>query len=288
LKKCLLFGASTGGQNFLKNQTEYDVKAIIDNDLNKQGKYLNGLLVISPEQINQYSYDYIIVTSIYFESITEQLVKHLGVSQDKIIYPPKRWLKKEDINTFEHKETRAMAINVLQFTCEYLEKNDKEYCVLLGTLLGLVRDGDLIPWDDDIDIGIKRFFNEKNFIDDFKKYFDGKIPNCSFLVKESEEYGIVGLDIKIHNPEIYPFTLSIDFMVEGDEYFYLPLDTFPKEYFRKYEQIEFEGRLYRAPYPKEEFLTYTYGDWKTVRKHVSYQDNTNTYSEPKGLNIVEI
>ena len=39
-------------------------------------------------------------------------------------------------------------------TIELLAKNDIPYWVCHGTLLGLIRDKRLIPWDHDIDIGL--------------------------------------------------------------------------------------------------------------------------------------
>ena len=40
-----------------------------------------------------------------------------------------------------------------------LDKNEISYWVCHGTLLGIVRDKDLIPWDHDIDIAV---WDEKN------------------------------------------------------------------------------------------------------------------------------
>ena len=37
---------------------------------------------------------------------------------------------------------------------ELCRNNDINYCILFGTLLGSVREGKIIRWDDDIDIGM--------------------------------------------------------------------------------------------------------------------------------------
>ena len=45
-------------------------------------------------------------------------------------------------------------INLLKILTEYLNENNITYWIIGGTLLGSVRHGDIIPWDDDVDIGI--------------------------------------------------------------------------------------------------------------------------------------
>jgi phosphorylcholine metabolism protein LicD len=45
-------------------------------------------------------------------------------------------------------------IDLLDILTKYLDDNNITYWIIGGTLLGSVRHGDIVPWDDDVDIGI--------------------------------------------------------------------------------------------------------------------------------------
>ncbi len=66
-------------------------------------------------------------------------------------------------------------------TIDILKKNNVDYWVCHGTLLGIIRDGQLLSWDNDIDIGILETKNNKeqiismfleNGFEKKKKFFD--------------------------------------------------------------------------------------------------------------------
>ncbi|WP_339295016.1 TylF/MycF/NovP-related O-methyltransferase [Paenibacillus sp. FSL W7-1279] len=84
--KVIIFGAGNGGSRvFYLLDQQYEVIAFADNNLAKQGRSLYSKPIISPERINNYSYDYIIIANLQSESIITQLVDDNDVSRDKII-----------------------------------------------------------------------------------------------------------------------------------------------------------------------------------------------------------
>jgi len=52
-------------------------------------------------------------------------------------------------------EHQKKCIALLAFLKELCEKHGLQYCLVAGNVLGAVRHGGFIPWDDDIDIGVK-------------------------------------------------------------------------------------------------------------------------------------
>lgn len=50
----------------------------------------------------------------------------------------------------------ALLLDALRSVDRYLRRHDMEYWLTGGALLGAFRSGDLLPWDDDIDLGMRR------------------------------------------------------------------------------------------------------------------------------------
>lgn len=279
----IVFGASKAGENYLKNQTKYNVLAIADNDIQKQGRYIKGIKVIPPVQISDYQYDYIVIASMFIEGITKQLIESLSVGKEKIIYVPKRLLKIEECETFRDIETKKLAYKYLEKLSRFFVNNNYRYYLNFGTLLGVVRDGDLIPWDDDIDIAVLKNFDENLFLDKIKMTCHLDNVEVEYLVKRKPQLGLVGLDVVINTENTFPFTISVDLLIEDDDKYRLPIDIVPKHYFAKQQPLQLANIELFGPYPVEKYLTYVYKDWKVIKKDVTYENNTTTYDEPKDM-----
>lgn len=67
------------------------------------------------------------------------------------------------------KELRELQMQILDKIDEYCRENDLTYYLSSGTLLGAVRHGGYIPWDDDIDIYMPRASFDR-FVNDYDDY----------------------------------------------------------------------------------------------------------------------
>ena len=81
-------------------------------------------------------------------------------------------------------ELQTMLLEMLAWFHGFCQKNKIRYYILGGTMLGAIRHGGFIPWDDDIDVGIPRkdyeklLRNKEEYLADepryvFESYLDG-------------------------------------------------------------------------------------------------------------------
>lgn len=93
----------------------------------------------------------------------------------------------------ELKKFQKEYIRYLKVLIDFFEANDIKYSLAYGTLLGAIREHDMIPWDTDIDLWL--------FEDEMLKIekLSSKLPNCFYFrsYKNNEEfYGLNRVYIK--------------------------------------------------------------------------------------------
>lgn len=290
--KIILFGASKGGENYIANHPDVEIVAIADNDSMKHGLTLLGRQIIAPTEIMAHDFDSVVITSQWVDQIHSQLTSELGISASKITIPNKQAVKAdlpfEDKETLDFAQTLACTIN------QFCRRHDILFCLDSGTLLGAVRDKGLIAWDDDIDFAIDRanFVKLQSKLQDLNTVLTERF-NVDWHIVILNVNGIdscINIEFSNSNTSKYVlFDVSIQCREAVNGYSELlssgGLFFAPAKHFDSYEPITFLGETFCAPYDREGFLTFMYGNWQTPRKTTQiteYENRRATLPIPEG------
>lgn len=123
-----------------------------------------------------------------------------------------------NMRKLDAEEVKKIQIEILDYVDDFCRKNDMNYWLDSGSLIGAVRHKGFIPWDDDIDIGMLRpdyekflkVFNKNNSkykvssveIDENCAFPYGKIFDTATVLYEPDERGIkssIGVDLFIYD-----------------------------------------------------------------------------------------
>ena len=80
------------------------------------------------------------------------------------------------MKSIDEKELKSLQLDIMQYVHDFCEANNLKYFLAYGSLLGAVRHGGYIPWDDDIDIVMPRQDYEK-----FRESFNISSGNYKFI-----------------------------------------------------------------------------------------------------------
>jgi len=98
-------------------------------------------------------------------------------------------------------EVQTMLLDLMKTVHQFMEEHHLPYYLLGGSALGAIRHGGFIPWDDDIDIGMKR--------DDYERFialsdrFDSRYEVANLWNQKNCDYGLTRIYINhtyIDNP----------------------------------------------------------------------------------------
>jgi molybdopterin/thiamine biosynthesis adenylyltransferase len=144
--------------------------------------------------------------------------------------------------------------NILKDVTKVLEKNNLEYFVSFGTLLGAVRHGGLIPWDTDTDIIIPD--NKK---EEYLKLLQKELGD-KYYIKETKEKDVVGSVIRVNLSKVN--TLHLDMFTYFEKDNNLVFDkkvTIPKNEIFPLSKVNFYQSKFFAPKETEKHIERIYG-----------------------------
>lgn len=179
-------------------------------------------------------------------------------------------------------KTAVIARKALRKVCRILDKHGIPYVLEGGTLLGIIRENRLLPWDNDLDITIT----------------DGYLPELMKLkwvfrlagyqlkerrIKEEVPYFPIGTVrlVKVKKTRLFRKNLGIlDVFVKkriDDRYYWVVgqgnpvLKSVPCHFYEKSIRYGFDGYDYSIPSDYDDYLTCRYGDWRITVKDYDYK-----------------
>lgn len=187
-------------------------------------------------------------------------------------------------------ENIKKARNMLFLSTDFLNKYGIKYYLEGGTLLGIVRDGDLLPWDHDVDISIDYADAAKFDKLRWRFYLKGYRVTCrkgiqSYGPIKPKDYRIFKMKplgfafIKIFFPVFAQKMVVLDIFVKtnDDTHTYwqsmgkiLRVD---KLHYESQDTVQLNGVSLTTPNNYKDYLTSKYGDWTIPVKEWSCKED---------------
>lgn len=149
---------------------------------------------------------------------------------------------------------KEVQLTALKFLISYFDKHQIEYFVIAGTLLGTIRHQGFIPWDDDIDIGLRRKEYEK-FRDLFEKEFNDN-PQSSYFLQNwhtEKEFAMPFSKLRV-NRTIYKEFVTKDVNFHHGIYIDIfPFDDLDKSNLKKIYQRNVQSLLHKTILIKSDY-----------------------------------
>lgn len=184
-----------------------------------------------------------------------------------------------------------VAEKMLRDTAEILESAEIPYVLEAGTLLGIVREDRLLPWDTDMDITITSDFTSQLLSVRKKFWLKGYRTRVRYYKRDTGPFkkGMPRM-LKIQTRRFLFFkgiTLMDIFIKDliKDEYFWTVgtkkpvLKAAPRRFYENFTLYKFRGKWYSVPEDYIGYLEYHYGDWKTPKKTWDYLLDDNCVKE---------
>lgn len=277
--KAVIFGASQSGACALQHLSQnYDVIAFADNNPAKAGTEHQALPVVAAADLLSLDWQQVFIASEFFEQIQRQLVQELGVNPERIQVLPTSVIKPLALG--ESDEVKETAEQILLLICQHLAKQDIPYYVDAGTLLGLYRDGQLIPWDDDLDLAVaSEHVSGVNAVLQHCLPMLESLTGTPWAVTEHRaqrgfgavpEGAIRGLKLHPQDSELKLPMLDVFVKyIAGDTMDYVLSSrgiSMPSCHILHTDELQFRGVTLAIPSDVEDYLTLHYGDWRTPVK----------------------
>jgi phosphorylcholine metabolism protein LicD len=174
------------------------------------------------------------------------------------------------------------AKKMLRKVCRILDINQIPYILEGGTLLGIIRENRLLPWDNDIDLTVTEEHLDKLLKIRWKFWLAGYRVKIRHTREERPHFpagSVRIIKIKTRKFFIWRGIGLMDIFIKkkiDDKYYWLVstehliLKAVPADFYENLGRYNFEGYEYSVPRNYKDYLTYRYGDWSQTVKDYNF------------------
>ncbi|SFB84058.1 Phosphorylcholine metabolism protein LicD [Marinospirillum celere] len=179
-------------------------------------------------------------------------------------------------------DTAEKAKKYLRLVTDYFDKNSITYCLDGGTLLGIAREGRLLPWDDDLDLFVAGKDADKLLKCRFPLWLKGLRVRTEYCEQDHHALKKGQLRVvKFRNRKnlVSRGEVLLDAIVKyaDDDFYYWSVGMgtivnkkVPRHFYDNLSTLEFDGKHYPVPADLDGYLTCRYGDWQTPVEEWDY------------------
>ena len=175
----VLFGASNQGRSLIsfQNLSPDAGYVLVDNDANKWGTDVAGLIVRRPEAGLITQAEYVLITSMWVGEIVEQIAA-MGVTPSRIGVPSKLLIRPNTGPDFSDPAVQSLGISMLEAVFANAASDATSIWLDFGTLLGFHRDNAFIQGDGDVDLSVveKKKGDFLKISSAVKQWANGRVP----------------------------------------------------------------------------------------------------------------
>lgn len=190
---------------------------------------------------------------------------------------------------YEHILDRELSAKVFKIVVDILNQHKIVHWADFGTLLGIVREGDFIDNDFDIDFGFFGNQNMSGVFDDLEKQ-GLKFSKSYIEINKNEVVRKANISVFAH-PNKFTKIELVPLYKSANNYYKLAKyengvlrgAQVHEDFLKSFTPVYFCDSFVKIPTRDTELLKYYYGDWKTPRKDIS-----STYKIEKGKDFPEV
>lgn len=187
-----------------------------------------------------------------------------------------------------------IALKMLHDVTTELEKKNVDYWLEGGTLLGVIRENRLLPWDNDMDISMFIKDKWKLVLVAIKLAFRGYRVSTRFYKHDVAPFKKGELRmIKVRNYDKFfkKGEVMLDIFLKKrveEDYFWTVgiknpvLKSSPATFYDQLTKVKFDRKEYLIPQDFKGYLSYRYGDWETPVKVWNFKKDDKAIVAEKG------